>query len=125
MFVSHGHVHVSHDHVQVANIVRHSIPSLDLLHLQRLNGWFGRVRVESAEVFDQVRCVFHFGGRNPCVFGFGVADPFDQVSDASAIWSWSCIDDSFDFVVVHFPFDDVGRWSGEVGAVFRCFFVRG
>ena len=81
--------------------------------------------MESVEVFDQVRCVFHFRGRNPCVFGFGVADPFDQVSDALAIWSWSCINNSFDFVVVRFSFDDVRWWLREVGAVFRCFFVRG
>ena len=69
--------------------------------------------------------MFHFRGGNPCVFGFGVADPFDQVLDASAVGGWSCIDNLFDFIVVHFSFNDVGWRSGEVGAVFRCFFVRG
>ena len=69
--------------------------------------------------------MFHLGGRNPRIFGFGVAGPFDQVSDASAIWGWSCIDNSFNFIVVRFSFDNVGWWSREVGAVFRCFFVRG
>ena len=62
--------------------------------------------------------MFHLRGRDPCVFEFGVADPLDQVSDASVVGCGSCIDDSFDFVVVRFSFDNVGWWLREVGAVF-------
>ena len=68
--------------------------------------------------------MFHFRGRNPCVFGFRIADPFDQVLDALVVRCGLCINDSFDFIMVRFSFDNVGWWLREVGAVFQCFFVR-
>ena len=51
---------MSHDHVIVANMVCHSIPSLELLCLQRFDGgWFGFVRVLLVEKFDKVKGMFH------------------------------------------------------------------
>ena len=64
----------------VANIVRHSIPSLESLRLQRLDsGQFGFVRVLLVENFDKVEGMFHSGGRDPFVFRSRIPYPFDKV----------------------------------------------
>ena len=64
----------------VANIVRHSIPSLESLRLQRLDsGQFGFVRVLLVENFDKVEGMFHSGGRDPFVFRSRISYPFDKV----------------------------------------------
>ena len=53
----------------VANIVRHSIPSLESLRLQQFDGGrFGFVRVLLVEKFDKVEGMFYSGGRDPFVF---------------------------------------------------------
>ena len=64
----------------VANIVRHSIPSLESLRLQRFDsGQFGFVRVLLVEKFDKVEGMFHFGGRDPFVFRSRISYLFDKV----------------------------------------------
>jgi len=74
----------------VANIVHHSIPSLGSLHLQRSsNGWLGRIRVVSVELFYKVSSVLHTGGRYPLIFGVGVVFPFDKILYASFVWGES------------------------------------
>ena len=64
----------------VANIVRHSIPSLELLRLQRFDsGWPGFIRVLLVKKFDKVKSVFHSGGRDPFIFRSRISYPFDEV----------------------------------------------
>ena len=64
----------------VANIVHHSIPSLEPLCLQRFDsGWFGFVRVLLVEKFDKVKSMFHSGGRDPFIFRGRISYPFDKV----------------------------------------------
>ena len=64
----------------VANIVRHSFPSLELLRLQRFDsGWFGFVRVLLVEKIDKVEGMFHSGGRDPFIFRSRISYPFDKV----------------------------------------------
>ena len=64
----------------VANVVRHSIPSLESLHLQRFDGGrFGFIRVLLVEKFDKVEGMFHSRGRDPFVFRSRISCPFDKV----------------------------------------------
>ena len=64
----------------VANIVRHSIPSLESLHPQQFDsGRFGFVRVLLVEKFDKVKGMLHSGGRDPFVFRSRISYPFDKV----------------------------------------------
>src|SRR5712672_36574 len=104
--------------------VRHSIPSLGSLCLQRtIVRRLGCVGVSEVEFLDKFGCVFHSGGGYPRIFGVWISNPFDQVLDASSVRGRSCIEYSFHFIVVLFAFDYVRRWLGHVGTVFLCFFI--
>ena len=53
----------------VVNIVCHSIPSLEPLHLQRSDsGRFGFIRILLVKKFDKVKSMLHSGGRDPFIF---------------------------------------------------------
>jgi hypothetical protein len=53
----------------VANVVRHSIPLLESLRLQRSNnGWFGRIRVSAMELSYEIDGFLHSRGGDPRVF---------------------------------------------------------
>src|SRR5712671_3355994 len=84
--------------------VRHSIPSLGSLRLQRtIVRWLGCIGVSEVEFLDKFRCVFHSGGGYPRIFGVWISNPFDQVLDASLVRGRSCIEYSFHFIVVKYP----------------------
>jgi hypothetical protein len=44
---------------------------------------------------------------------------------AASIRGRSRVKNGFDLIVFFFAFNDLGGWSGVVGAMLGCFFVRG
>jgi hypothetical protein len=89
----------------------------------QMGSFYRCLRVLSLIPPEEVRCM-HVLGVDPLVIAVREALPLDEVLQLSFPPGYPVIQDPFDFLLF-LAIDNVGWWSGEVGAMLRCLLIGG